>query len=157
MLISKYFNLLLSDITSPATAEQLGIHIFRNEVLSILAHSDGGPPPPTTIYNVFPQYKLFTSQLLRILLEWFIDHHKLVIGSSTIAFNTKTATWKLSNIIPIPKPKEDIKMDTSSRPISLHAGIVNNLEKIILPYITNNIQHTNTQHTNTQHDFKNTP
>ena len=55
-------------------------------------------------------------------------------------------TWKLANIIPIPKPNKDMNIGTSYRPISLLSVIAITLEKTLLPYITNNIPHISTQH-----------
>ena len=43
-------------------------------------------------------------------------------------------TWKLANIVPIPKPDTD--KDTSYRPICLLSVIAKTLEKSLLPYIT---------------------
>ena len=54
--------------------------------------------------------------------------------------------WKLANIIPIPKPNKDINIGTSYRPISLLSVIAKTLEKVILPYITQNIPNITTQH-----------
>ena len=53
-------------------------------------------------------------------------------------------TWKLANIVPIPKPNTD--KGTSYRPISLLSVIVKTLEKSLLPYITANIPNTPMQH-----------
>ena len=47
--------------------------------------------------------------------------------------------WKLAKIIPIPKPNKDSHQGSSYRPISLLSPTAKFLEKIILPYITNNI------------------
>ena len=55
-------------------------------------------------------------------------------------------TWKLANIIPIPKPNTYINIGTSYRPISLLSVIAKTLEKTLLLYITNNIPHISTQH-----------
>ena len=52
--------------------------------------------------------------------------------------------WKLTNIVPMPKP--DIDMGTSYRPISLLSVIAKTLEKSFLPYITANIANTTTHH-----------
>ena len=38
-------------------------------------------------------------------------------------------TWKLANIVPIPKPNKDIDKGTSYRPISLLSVIAKTLEK----------------------------
>ena len=51
-------------------------------------------------------------------------------------------TWKLANIIPIPKPNKDTDKGTSYRPISLLSVIAKTLEKSLLPYITANIPNT---------------
>ena len=61
-------------------------------------------------------------------------------------------TWKLANIVPIPKPNKDTDKGTSHRPISLLSVIAKTLEKSLLPYITANTPNTPMQHRyNTQH------
>ena len=55
-------------------------------------------------------------------------------------------TWKLSNIVPIPKPNKDTDKGTSYRPISLISVIAKTLGKGLLPYITANIPNTPMQH-----------
>ena len=55
-------------------------------------------------------------------------------------------TWKLANIVPIPKPNNDTDNGTSYRPISLLSVIAKTLEKSLLPYITANIPNTPMQH-----------
>ena len=55
-------------------------------------------------------------------------------------------TWKLANIVPIPKPNKDTDKGTSYRPISLISVIAKSLEKRLLPYITANIPNTPMQH-----------
>ena len=58
-------------------------------------------------------------------------------------------TWKLANIVPIPKPNKDTDKGTSYRPLSLLSVIANckiRLEKSLLPYITANIPNTPMQH-----------
>ena len=55
-------------------------------------------------------------------------------------------TWKLANIVPIPKPNKDTDKGTSYRPISLISVIAKTLEKSLLPYITANIPNTPLQH-----------
>ena len=55
-------------------------------------------------------------------------------------------TWKLANIVPIPKPNKDTDKGTSHRPISLLSVIAKTLEKSLLPYITANIPNTPMQH-----------
>ena len=54
--------------------------------------------------------------------------------------------WKLAKIIPIPKPNKDPHLGSSYRPISLLSPTAKLLEKIILPYITNNIPSIYHQH-----------
>ena len=83
--------------------------------------------------------------------------HLKYIGPLGLAFLTsmfKTAlnkniiphTWKLANIVPIPKPNKDTDKGTSYRPISLLSVIAKTLEKSLLPYITANIPNTPMQH-----------
>ena len=60
--------------------------------------------------------------------------------------------WKKAKIIPILKPNKDPHKGQSYRPISLLSPIAKLLEKIILPYITDNYL-PNVQH---QHGFKTT-
>ena len=55
-------------------------------------------------------------------------------------------TWKLANIVPIPKPNKDTDEGTSYRPISLLSVITKTLEKSLLPYITANIPNIPMQH-----------
>ena len=55
-------------------------------------------------------------------------------------------TWKLANIVPIPKPNKDTDKGTSYRPISLLSVIAKTLEKSLLPYITAIIPNTPMQH-----------
>ena len=52
-------------------------------------------------------------------------------------------TWKLANIVPIPKHTDK---GTSYRSISLLSVIAKTLEKSLLPYITGNIPNTPMQH-----------
>ena len=66
--------------------------------------------------------------------------------------NTIPHTWKLANIVPIPKPNKDTDKGTSYRPISFLSVIAKTLEKSLLPYITANIPNTPMQHEyKTQH------
>ena len=64
------------------------------------------------------------------------------------ALNTNIVShiWKLANIVPIPKPNQDIEQGTSYRPIALLSVIAKTLEKSLLPYITANIPNTPTQY-----------
>ena len=55
-------------------------------------------------------------------------------------------TWKLANIVPIPKPNKDTDKGISYRPISLLSVIAKTLEKSLLPYKTANIPNTPMQH-----------
>ena len=52
--------------------------------------------------------------------------------------NIVSYTWKLANIVLIPKPNRDTDKGTSYRPISLLSVITTTLEKSLLPYITAN-------------------
>ena len=56
-------------------------------------------------------------------------------------------TWKLTNIVPIPKPNKDTDKGTSYRPISLLSVITKSLEKSLISYITANIPCTRVQNT----------
>ena len=63
-------------------------------------------------------------------------------------------TWKLANIVPIPKPNKDTDKFTSYRPIFLPSVNAKTLEKSLLPYITANIPNTPMQHGyKTQHSI----
>ena len=84
------------------------------------------------------------------------------IGPLGLAFLTsmfKTAlnkniiphTWRLANIVPIPKPNKDTDKGTSYRPISLLSVIAEALEKSLLPYITETYQ-TRPCNTGTKHN-----
>ena len=53
-------------------------------------------------------------------------------------------TWKLANIVPIPKPNKD--KGTSYRRISILSVIAKTLMKSLLPYITANIPNTPMKH-----------
>ena len=55
-------------------------------------------------------------------------------------------TWKLANIVPIPKPNKYTNKGTSYRAISLLSVIANTPEKSLLPYITANIPNRAMQH-----------
>ena len=60
--------------------------------------------------------------------------------------NLTPHTWKLANIVPIPKPNKDTNTGTSYRPISILSVITKTLEKSLLPYITANIPNTPMHH-----------
>ena len=55
-------------------------------------------------------------------------------------------TWKLANIVPIPKTNKDKNKGTSYRSISLLSAIAMTLEKSLLLYITAIILNTPMQH-----------
>ena len=86
--------------------------------------------------------------------------HTCPLGLAFLTSMFKTAlnkniiphTWKLANIVPIPKPNKDTDKGTSYRPISRLSVIAKTLEKRLLPYIIANIPNTPTQHRyKTQH------
>ena len=74
-------------------------------------------------------------------LQYFTNIYNAAINDNKIPH-----VWKLANIILIPKPNKDINIGTSYRPISLLSVIAKTLEKVILPYITQNIPNITTQH-----------
>ena len=55
-------------------------------------------------------------------------------------------TWKLANIVHIPKPNKDIDKGTSYRLISLLSVISKTLEKILLPYMAADMPNAPMQH-----------
>ena len=65
--------------------------------------------------------------------------------------NTIPKIWKTAKIVPIPKPNKDLSIGTSYRPIALLSPLAKTLEKIILPYITENINLPDHQHGFRQH------
>ena len=66
--------------------------------------------------------------------------------------NIAPHTWKLANIVPIPKPTKYTDKGTSYRPISLLSVIARTQDKSLLPHITANIPNTAMQHRyKTQH------
>ena len=71
---------------------------------------------------------------------------KWVDNNTALNKNIIPHTWKLANIVPIPKPNKDTDKGTSYRPISLLSVIAKTLEKSLLPYITANIPNTPMQH-----------
>ena len=68
------------------------------------------------------------------------------IYNSAINDNRIPHVWELANIMPIPKPYKDINIGTSCRPISLLSVIAEALERVILPYITQNMPNIPAQH-----------
>ena len=71
----------------------------------------------------------------------FLTSLKLLLTKNIIPH-----TWKLANIVTIPKPNKDTDNGTSYRPISLLSVIAKTLEKSLLPYTTANIPNTPMQH-----------
>ena len=55
-------------------------------------------------------------------------------------------TWKLANLVPIPKPNKYTNKGTAYRPISILSVIAKTLEKSLLPYITAKIPNTPMQY-----------
>ena len=84
----------------------------------------------TRVYTVGPLGLAFLTSMFKTALNKNIIPH----------------TWKLANIVPIPKPNKDTDKGTSYRPISLLSVIAKTLEKSLLPYITANIPNTPMQH-----------
>ena len=78
------------------------------------------------------------------------------IYNAAINDNKIPHVWKWANTIPIPKPNKDINIGTLYRPISLLSVIAKRLEKVILPYITQNIPNITTQVQNTALHINNT-
>ena len=74
-------------------------------------------------------------------LAFFMSMFKTALNKHLIPH-----TWKLANIVPIPKPNKDTNKGTSYRPISLFSVIAKTLEKSLLPYIAANIPNTPMQH-----------
>ena len=56
------------------------------------------------------------------------------------------AIRKMAHIIPILKPGKPPNLSSSYRPISLLSPMVKILERLLLPYITSSLPHSNTQH-----------
>ena len=82
-----------------------------------------------------------------------ITKHPTNIYNAALNDNEIPHVWKLANIIPIPKPNKDINIGTSYRPISLLSVIAKTLEKVILPYITQNIPNTTLVQNQTQQNI----
>ena len=55
-------------------------------------------------------------------------------------------TWRLANMVPVPKPNGDTDRGTSCMPMSLLSVIVKTLERSLLPYITADMPDTPMQH-----------
>ena len=80
----------------------------------------------------------------RLGLAFLTSMFKTVFNKNIIPHS-----WKLANIVPIPKLNKDTDKGTSYRPISLLSVIAKTLEKSLFPYITANtpMQHWyKTQH-----------
>jgi hypothetical protein len=56
------------------------------------------------------------------------------------------AVWKRANIIPIPKPGKPVSASTSYRPISLLSPCIKVLERLLVPYVTEDLPCAPTQH-----------
>src|SRR2546426_2843059 len=72
-----------------------------------------------------------------LALDYLTKTYNLAIRNNTIP-----PIWKLSKIIPIPKPNKNPNEGTSFRPIALLSPIAKTLEKTILPQITQNIENS---------------
>ena len=70
----------------------------------------------------------------------------IIMFKTALKKNIIPHTWKLANIVPIPKPNKDTNRGTSYRPISHLSVIAKTLEKCLLPYITANMPNTPMQH-----------
>ena len=89
---------------------------------------------------------------IEVRVQWTRIPHEHV--ETSLNTNIIPHTWKLANIVHIPKRNKDIDKCTSYRPISLLSVIAKTLEKSLLPYITANIPNTPTQHGyKTQHSI----
>ena len=86
--------------------------------------------PPLVCYVVWSLELAFITSMFKTALNKNIIPH----------------TWKLANIVPIPKPNKDTYKGTSYRPISLLSVIAKTLEKSLFPYITANMPITPLQH-----------
>ena len=75
-------------------------------------------------------------------LEFLTSMFKTALNKNIIPYTS----WKLANIVPIPKPNKDTNKSTSYRPISLLSVIAKTLEKSLLSYITANIPNTSMHH-----------
>ena len=73
----------------------------------------------------------------RLVLTFLTSMFKTALNKNIIPY-----TWKLSNIVPIPKPNKDTDKGTSYRPISVLSVIAKTLENSLIPCITEPYQHT---------------
>ena len=128
-IIDRHTNKLNSTFI-PITSEQV-IHAIKNSKNNNSTGADG--------INI-----KHLKHLGPIAIEFLTN-----IYSTSLNSNDIPQTWKLAKIVPILKPDKDPGQGTSYRPISLLSPIAKTLEKIILPYITQNIP--NQEH---QHGFK---
>ena len=103
----------------------------------------------------FPMKYQLLSELEIIYIYFFLLYQSKNIGKNGLQYLTNIYNaaindnkiphvWELANIIPIPKPNKDINIGTSYRPIFLLSVIAKTLEKMILPYITQNIPNITT-------------
>lgn len=73
------------------------------------------------------------------------------IYNTALNTNNIPNIWKQAKVIPIPKPNKNTSIGTSYRPIALLSPIAKTLEKIIIPYITDNITLPDHMHGFRQH------
>ena len=69
-----------------------------------------------------------------LAIRYFINMYNIPLNTNTIPH-----LWKHATIIFIPKPNKDCNIGTNYQPISLLSPIAKTLEKVLLPYITENI------------------
>ena len=91
-------------------------------------HNSQGPDKLNTrhLKHIGPRGLVFLTSMLKTALNNNIIPH----------------TWKLANIVHIPKPNRDTGKGISYRPKSVLSVISKTLEKSLLPYITANIPNT---------------
>ena len=83
-----------------------------------------------------------------------MDHLAFLMSMFKTAFNKNIIphTWKLANIIPIPKPNKDTDNGTSYRPISILSVIAKILEKSLFHFHNSkHTKHTHATQVQTQH------
>ena len=104
--------------------------------------------PIITTINIQLDYRLQQNRNIRHLKHIGPLGHAFLTSMFKTALNKNIIphTWKLANIVPIPKPNKDTNKGTAYRPISLLSVIAKTLEKSLLPYITANIPNTPMQH-----------